>query len=74
MHSSPFAYFGAASAALREELAELAAEIDAQLKDRKYHAMPGQLAGIDGGLKAAREGRFAKDEEAEAVFAKYRRA
>jgi predicted transcriptional regulator len=58
----------------QEELAELAVEIDAGLKGRKYHAMPDELAGIDRGLKAAGEGRFATDEEIEAVFAKHRRA
>ena len=58
----------------QEELAELACEIDARLKGRKYHATPDELAGIDRGLTAAREGRFASDEEVEAVFAKHRRA
>jgi len=58
----------------QEELAELAAEIDARLKGRKYSATPDELAGIDRGLQAAREGRFATDEEVEAVFAKHRRA
>jgi hypothetical protein len=57
----------------QEELAELAFEIDARLKGGKYHATPDELAGIDRGLKAAREGRFATDEEVEAVFAKHRR-
>jgi hypothetical protein len=57
----------------QEELAELAAEIDARLKGRKYHATPDELAGIDRGLRAARDRRFATDEEVEAVFAKHRR-
>jgi predicted transcriptional regulator len=57
----------------QEELAELAFEIDAQLKGGKYQATPDELAGVDRGLKAAREGRFATDAEVEAVFAKYRR-
>jgi predicted transcriptional regulator len=35
---------------------------------------PEGLKWIDRGLKAAREGRFASDEEVEAVFAKHRRA
>jgi predicted transcriptional regulator len=55
------------------ELAELALEIEAELADGKYHATPEELAGIDRGLKAAREGRFATEEEVEAVFAKHRR-
>jgi len=58
----------------QEELAELASEIDARLKGCKYHATPDELAGIDRGLKAAREGRFATDEEVEAVVARHRRA
>jgi predicted transcriptional regulator len=57
----------------QEELAELASEIDARLKGRKYRATPDELAGIDRGLRAARDGRFATDEELEALFAKHRR-
>ena len=49
-------------------------EIDATLKGGAYNATPEELKGIDRGLKAAREGRFASDEEVEAVFAKHRRA
>jgi predicted transcriptional regulator len=55
----------------QEELAEIALEMDASLKGGKYHATPEELAGIDRGLKAAREGRFATDQEVEAVFAKH---
>jgi predicted transcriptional regulator len=57
----------------QEELAEIALEIDAALKRRAYRATPQELAGIDRGLSAAREGRFATDEEVAAVFAKHRR-
>jgi hypothetical protein len=57
----------------QEELTEFALEIDARLQGGKYHATPDELAGIDRGLKAAREGRFATDEQVEAVFAKHRR-
>jgi len=57
----------------QEELAELALEIEASLRGGVYHATPEELAGIDRGLKAAREGRFATDAEVEAVFAKHRR-
>jgi predicted transcriptional regulator len=57
----------------QEELAEIALEIDARLKGGTYQATPDELAGIDRGLKAAREGRFATDAEVEAVFAKHRR-
>jgi predicted transcriptional regulator len=58
----------------QEELAEIALEIDARLKAGKYRATPEELAGIDRGLKAAREGRFATDAEVEAMFAKHRGA
>ncbi len=56
------------------ELAEIALEIDAALAGGVYHATPEELKGIDRGIKAAREGRFATDKEVEAVFAKHRRA
>jgi len=55
----------------QEELAEIALEIDAGLKGGAYTATPEELAGIDRGLKAAREGRFATEEEVAAV--KHRR-
>jgi predicted transcriptional regulator len=58
----------------QEALAEIAFEIDAELKAGVYHATPDELAGIDRGLKAAREGRFATDAEVEAIFAKRRGA
>jgi predicted transcriptional regulator len=57
----------------QEELAEIALEIDASLRGGTYQATAEELAGIDRGLKSAREGRFATDEEVEAVFAKHRR-
>ena len=47
----------------QEELAAIAFEMDSALKGGKYHATPEELEGIDRGLKAAREGRFATDEE-----------
>jgi predicted transcriptional regulator len=58
----------------QEELAEIAFEIDARIKGSSYHATPEELEGIDRGLRAAREGRFATDEEVEAVLARHRRA
>jgi len=58
----------------QEELAEIAREIDAALGGGEYHASPDELAGIDRGLKAAREGRFATEENVAGVFAKHRRA
>lgn len=56
----------------QDMLAELALEIDLELREGKYHATPAELAGIDRGLKAAAEGRFATEEEVEAVIAKHR--
>ena len=38
-----------------------------------YQATQEELTAIDRGLRDAAEGRFATDEEVEAVFAKYRR-
>ena len=58
----------------QEELAEIAFEIDARLKGGKYHATSEERAGIDRGLEAAREGRFATDADVEAAVSKHRRA
>jgi hypothetical protein len=58
--------------AAQEELAVIALEIEAELKGGAYHASPGELAGIDRGLKAAREGRFAAEQEVDAAFVKHR--
>jgi predicted transcriptional regulator len=55
------------------ELAAIALEIDASIREGVYRATREELEGIDRGFKAAREGRFATDAEVEAVFAKYRR-
>jgi predicted transcriptional regulator len=60
--------------AAQAELAELALETDAGLGAGKYHAMPEELAGIRRGLKDALEGRFATEEEIEALFEKHRPA
>jgi predicted transcriptional regulator len=57
----------------QEELAEIALEMDASLKGGRYRATREELEGIDRGLKAAQEGRFASPEEVEGVFAKHRR-
>ena len=58
----------------QEELAEIAREMDTQLSGGVYHASPEELAGIERGRKAAREGRFVSSTEIEAVFKKHRRA
>jgi predicted transcriptional regulator len=57
---------------VQDELAEFALELDAGLKDGEYQPTPEELAGIDRGLRAAAEGRFATDSQVEAVFAKFR--
>jgi hypothetical protein len=56
------------------ELAEIAREIDAGLKGGVYRATQDELAGIDRGLEAARNERFATDRDVEGIFAKHRRA
>jgi predicted transcriptional regulator len=58
----------------QDELAEIALEIEAGMSGREYDPTPEELAGIDRGLRAAEQGRFATDEEVEAVFARFRRA
>jgi predicted transcriptional regulator len=60
--------------AAQAELAELALEIDAELAIGKYHATPEEVAGIRRGLKDAREGRFATDQQIEELFKKHRPA
>ena len=58
----------------QDELAEIAREMDAGMQGGIYRPSADELAGIDRGLKAAREGRFATDDEVQAVFAKHRRS
>ena len=58
--------------AAQDALIEIAQEIEGELKG-EYHATPEELEGIDRGLRAAAEGRFATDEQVEAVLAKFRR-
>jgi hypothetical protein len=60
--------------AAQVELAEIALEIEAGLATGTYHATPKELEGIDRGLKAAREGRFATDDQVKQVFQKLRPA
>jgi predicted transcriptional regulator len=57
---------------VQNELAEFALELDAGFKDGEYEPTPEELAGIDRGLRAAAEGRFASDQQVEAVLAKFR--
>jgi len=56
----------------QEELAAIAQEMDESLRGGIYQASQDELAGIDRGLKAAREGRFAKDADVEAALSKRR--
>ena len=56
----------------QEELAAIALEMDAGLGGGICQATPEELEGVDRGLKAATEGRFATDAEVEAVFARHR--
>ncbi|MDO8398595.1 MAG: hypothetical protein Q7T45_12325 [Bradyrhizobium sp.] len=57
---------------VQNELAEFALELDAEFKEGVYWPTPDELAGIDRGLRAAAEGRFANDQQVEAAFAKFR--
>ena len=56
---------------VQNELAEFALELDAGFRDGEYQPTPEELAGIDRGLRAAAEGRFASDGEVGAAFAKF---
>jgi predicted transcriptional regulator len=60
--------------AAQVELAEIVLEIEAGLCAGVYHATPMELEGIDRGLKAARDGRFATDDQVSQVIQKFRPA
>jgi hypothetical protein len=53
-------------------LADFALDLDAGFKGGDYEPTLEELAGIERGLRAAAEGRFATPQEVEAVFAKLR--
>ena len=57
----------------QDQLADMALDIDAALKDAVYEPTDAELQGIDRGLRDAAEGRFATGAEVEAAFAKFRR-
>jgi hypothetical protein len=57
---------------VQNELADFALELDAGVRNGVYQPTSEELAGIDRGLRAAAEGRFATDQQVEAVFAKFR--
>jgi hypothetical protein len=52
----------------QEQLADIAYDIDGQIKDGVYYPTPEELEGIDRGLRD----RLATDEEVEQAFAKFR--
>ena len=54
----------------KQELAEVALEIEAELAGAEYNATPDELAAIDEGLA----GEAASDEEVKAAFALFRKA
>jgi predicted transcriptional regulator len=56
----------------QDELAEIALDIDAGLKDQVYEPTAQEMEGIDRGLRDAAQGRYATDAEVEATFAKFR--
>ena len=58
----------------QDRLAEIALDIEADFTGAEYNPTAEELAGIDRGLRAAAEGRFASDQEVEVVFAKLRRS
>jgi predicted transcriptional regulator len=58
----------------QDELADFARNIETNLGKGDYELTPEEQAGIERGLQAADEGRFATDEEVEAAFAKFRRS
>ena len=57
----------------QEELAQIVAEIEAELNESPYQPTPAELLGVERGLRDAAEGKFATPEQVEAVFAKFRR-
>ena len=58
----------------QDELAEIARDIEASLSNGEYEPNEAELVGIDRGLRAAAEGRFATDEQVEATLARLRDA
>ena len=56
----------------QEALAELALEIDREIREGKYYATAAELEGIDRGLKAADEGRIVDQAQIDALIEKHR--
>jgi predicted transcriptional regulator len=57
-----------------KQRAEIARHIEETLSDGAYKPNEAELAGIDHGLRAADESRFATDEQVEAALARLRDA
>jgi predicted transcriptional regulator len=58
----------------QDELAEIARDIEENLSNGDYEPSEAESAGIDRGLQAAAEGRFATDQQVDAALAKLRDA
>jgi hypothetical protein len=58
--------------AVQDELADVVIEIAAGLEG-EYRPTEEELAGIDRGLDAVRQGRFASDDAVKVAFGKFRR-
>lgn len=58
----------------QDELAEIARDIEEKLSNGEYELSEAELAGIDRGLQASAEGRFATQEQVDAALAKLRDA
>lgn len=58
----------------QDELAQIARDIDEAVRAGDHEPSAAELAGIDRGLRAATEGRFATPEQVEAALTRLRRA
>ena len=58
----------------QQDLAELAMEIDREIRAGSYRATREELRKIDEAIEAVQRGEIATDAEVEAVFAKHRGA
>ena len=58
----------------QNELAEIAIDIEKNLSEGDYELTPEEQAGIERGLQAADEGRFATEEQVDAALARLRDA
>src|ERR1043166_9623760 len=59
---------------VQDMFANFALELEAAFGSDEVEPTQEELAGIDRGLRAAAQGRFATDQQLEAVFAKFRDA